>query len=628
MKDMHAIRLTVNGRPHELVVEARRTLADLLRHDLGYTGTHLGCEHGICGACTVLLDGAPVRACLVFGVQADGAEVRTVEGLADGEQLSDLQQAFSDHHALQCGFCTPGFLMLVEAYLAQTTGTPLEEDEARELVAANLCRCTGYQGIVEAVLATARARQKPPLTAIGTRMPRQEDPRLLRGRGRFGDDINAPGQLHARIVRSPSACGQVRGSTSPRRGRRPASRPWSPPRTCPKIIVIPVRLAIAGTDLSAFLQPVLARDTVRYVGEPLAVVVGDDPYACEDAAELVDVDVADQPPVLDASEPSTGVTTGPADRRRAHPRLRRHRRSLRRRHARRPDRARHRPAQRRAARAALPAGRARSGPGRARHLRHDQGPGLEPRPAGRPARRGRDADPGARDRRGRRVRGARRVLPRGLPDPLARHENRPPGQVGRGPGRAPDGGEPLPAAVSPRRGRVRRRRPDPGPDRRHHPGQRRLLPHPRRSGPRAHRGHAPGPVPRPRLPGAGPGGADQQDPVRHLPGTRPVRGHGRARAPARRGRHPARHRPGRLARAEPADQGRDAARAPDQHPRHRPGPGHRRLPGPARGRGRGDRPPRLPRPGGRRAGQRPAAAASGWPCSWRRAASGRRRPPT
>ena len=124
MKDMHEIRLTVNGREHELVVEARRTLADMLRHDLGYTGTHLGCEHGICGACTVLLDGAPVRACLVFGVQADGAEVRTVEGLADGEQLSDLQQAFSDHHALQCGFCTPGFLMLAEALPRRRTRRP------------------------------------------------------------------------------------------------------------------------------------------------------------------------------------------------------------------------------------------------------------------------------------------------------------------------------------------------------------------------------------------------------------------------------------------------------------------------------------------------------------------------
>lgn len=163
MKDMHAISLKVNGREHELVVEARRTLADMLRHDLGYTGTHLGCEHGICGACTVILDGAPVRACLVFGVQADGTEVGTVEGLADGEQLSDLQQAFTDHHALQCGFCTPGFLMLAEAYLAEDA-PQLTEARARELVAANLCRCTGYQGIIEAVLATARARQKPAAT--------------------------------------------------------------------------------------------------------------------------------------------------------------------------------------------------------------------------------------------------------------------------------------------------------------------------------------------------------------------------------------------------------------------------------------------------------------------------------
>ena len=158
MTDLHAITLKVNGRDYDLVVEARRTLADMLRHDLGYTGTHLGCEHGICGACTVILDGAPVRACLVFGVQADGAEIRTVEGLARGEQLTDLQQAFNDHHALQCGFCTPGFLMLAEAYLAEDDSGGLTEDQARELIASNLCRCTGYQGLIEAVLATARAR--------------------------------------------------------------------------------------------------------------------------------------------------------------------------------------------------------------------------------------------------------------------------------------------------------------------------------------------------------------------------------------------------------------------------------------------------------------------------------------
>jgi aerobic-type carbon monoxide dehydrogenase small subunit (CoxS/CutS family) len=168
VKDIHLIRVRVNGRAHELAVEARRTLADMLRHDLGYTGTHLGCEHGICGACTVLVDGSLARACLMFGVQADGSEIRTVEGLADGDQLSDLQQAFSDHHGLQCGFCTPGFLMLAEAYLSDpelaseggtaAVGGPTEA-QVRELVASNLCRCTGYQGIVEAVLATARSRR-------------------------------------------------------------------------------------------------------------------------------------------------------------------------------------------------------------------------------------------------------------------------------------------------------------------------------------------------------------------------------------------------------------------------------------------------------------------------------------
>ena len=158
MTDCHTIRVRVNGREHTLTVEARRTLADMLRHDLGYTGTHLGCEHGVCGACTVLVDGAPARACLMFGVQADGSEVTTVEGLADGEELSDLQQAFSDHHGLQCGFCTPGFLMLAQAYLGEPRDVEPSEAEIREVVASNLCRCTGYQGIVEAVLATARAR--------------------------------------------------------------------------------------------------------------------------------------------------------------------------------------------------------------------------------------------------------------------------------------------------------------------------------------------------------------------------------------------------------------------------------------------------------------------------------------
>jgi carbon-monoxide dehydrogenase small subunit len=154
--DIHSILITVNGTAHELAVEPRRTLADVLRHDLALTGTHVGCEHGVCGACTVLVDGLPARSCLMFGVQADGRSVETVEGLGTIDALGPLQQAFTDHHGLQCGFCTPGFLMLVTAFLRET---PLPSDaEIREVVASNLCRCTGYQGILRAVRAAADVR--------------------------------------------------------------------------------------------------------------------------------------------------------------------------------------------------------------------------------------------------------------------------------------------------------------------------------------------------------------------------------------------------------------------------------------------------------------------------------------
>ena len=160
MSEVHLIAITVNGARHEVAVEARRTLADVLRHDLGYTGTHLGCEHGICGACTVLVDGEPTRACLMFGVQADDCAVETVEGLAgeDGA-LNSLQDAFSEHHALQCGFCTPGFLMLATALLRENPEP--SDEEIREAVASNICRCTGYQSILEAVRAAADGQKAP-----------------------------------------------------------------------------------------------------------------------------------------------------------------------------------------------------------------------------------------------------------------------------------------------------------------------------------------------------------------------------------------------------------------------------------------------------------------------------------
>jgi aerobic carbon-monoxide dehydrogenase small subunit len=143
------VSITVNGVAREAEIEPRRTLADFLRDDCRLTGTHLGCEHGVCGACTVLLDGRAVRSCLVFAVQADSAEVTTVEGLADGDELTPVQQAFRDEHGLQCGFCTPGFVVSATAFLAEHPDPT--DDEIREGLSGNLCRCTGYQGIIQAV---------------------------------------------------------------------------------------------------------------------------------------------------------------------------------------------------------------------------------------------------------------------------------------------------------------------------------------------------------------------------------------------------------------------------------------------------------------------------------------------
>ena len=155
MKDRVAAQMTVNGEPYERLVEPRLLLSDFLRYELGLTGTHVGCEHGVCGACTVLLDGEAVRSCLMFAVQADGHEVTTVEGLAphgggDGsEGLHPLQAAFREAHALQCGFCTPGILMTLVPFLRDHPSP--NEREIREALSGNLCRCTGYQNIVAAV---------------------------------------------------------------------------------------------------------------------------------------------------------------------------------------------------------------------------------------------------------------------------------------------------------------------------------------------------------------------------------------------------------------------------------------------------------------------------------------------
>jgi carbon-monoxide dehydrogenase small subunit len=158
MSEKTAITLNINGRDYSIKTEPRRTLVDAIREDCGQTGTHIGCEHGICGACTVIVNGEPVRSCLMFAVQADGARIRTVEGLAQGDKLHPMQQAFMDHRGLQCGFCTPGFLMLAVSVLEREPN--IGDDDLIDVLSSNLCRCTGYQNIIKAVRAAAKEMRK------------------------------------------------------------------------------------------------------------------------------------------------------------------------------------------------------------------------------------------------------------------------------------------------------------------------------------------------------------------------------------------------------------------------------------------------------------------------------------
>ena len=159
--ERHDIELSVNGTAYRSRVESRMLLSDFLRHELQLAGTHVGCEHGVCGACTILLDGAPVRSCLMLAVQANGHELATVEGLATSAgELHPIQQAMHEHHGLQCGYCTPGILMTMMAYLKENPSP--SEDEVREALSGNLCRCTGYQNIVDAMMAAAQAMRALP----------------------------------------------------------------------------------------------------------------------------------------------------------------------------------------------------------------------------------------------------------------------------------------------------------------------------------------------------------------------------------------------------------------------------------------------------------------------------------
>ena len=159
MTDKSDIALTINGKTHAIRVEARRTLADAIREECGQTGTHIGCEHGVCGACTVLVEGEPVRSCLMFAHQAHGKQIRTVEGLANGDEMHVMQRAFMENHGLQCGFCTPGFLMLAVGVLEREPD--ISDHDLVDVLSSNLCRCTGYQNIIKAVRAAAIEMRQP-----------------------------------------------------------------------------------------------------------------------------------------------------------------------------------------------------------------------------------------------------------------------------------------------------------------------------------------------------------------------------------------------------------------------------------------------------------------------------------
>jgi carbon-monoxide dehydrogenase small subunit len=167
MTEKRELTLTINGASYAIRLDPRRTLVDAIRDDCGQTGTHIGCEHGVCGACTVLLDGEPVRSCLMFAVQAEGKAIRTVEGLAKGDELSPLQQSFIDHHGLQCGFCTPGFLMLATGVLEREPD--ISDEDLLDVLSSNLCRCTGYANIVKAVRAVAAKMREQPRAQPGGR---------------------------------------------------------------------------------------------------------------------------------------------------------------------------------------------------------------------------------------------------------------------------------------------------------------------------------------------------------------------------------------------------------------------------------------------------------------------------
>jgi aerobic carbon-monoxide dehydrogenase large subunit len=297
------VKFVVNSKLIESEVETRLSLADFLRHDLTLTGTHVGCEHGVCGSCTVQMNGAPVRSCLMLAVQAEGAEITTVEGLANRNELGALQQSFKKHHALQCGFCTPGFLMTADALLRKSG--PLTEAEVRQAVSGNLCRCTGYQNIVDAIVETSGGKVAAPshhehasaAKFIGARVERAEDNELLAGKGVFVDDIDFPGMLHAYVVRSVHARAKILRIETSAAKRAAGVVDVVTFEDLGAVRKLP--LTIPHPNLKPLTEFPLAKDQVRYVGEPVAVIVAQSRHLAEDAAPLVEIEYEVLPGCID-----------------------------------------------------------------------------------------------------------------------------------------------------------------------------------------------------------------------------------------------------------------------------------------------------------------------------------------
>ena len=300
----NVVRLTVNGEERRGIAEPRTLLSDFLRAELGLTGTHVGCEQGVCGSCSVRLDGELVRSCLVFAVQAEGASLETVEGLATGDELHPVQQAFHEQHGLQCGFCTPG-LLIATVDLLERNASPERGGDPRPPGGQRLplhgVRGHRRRGAGRCSQARRRILMATTETAapyVGQSVPRVEDGRLLRGLGKFVDDIQLPGMLHAAFVRSPFAHATVT--------RIDASRA----RELAGVALVltaedigdlaPIATGLPRDEVVPNNRPVLPGEKVRFVGEAVACVVASSRYVAEDAVQLVDVDYEPLEPVVDA----------------------------------------------------------------------------------------------------------------------------------------------------------------------------------------------------------------------------------------------------------------------------------------------------------------------------------------